>query len=75
MATHPTSRLTHPERCFSCNQLFKDSDQVALISTEIGWVCEVPGDVAQYAVWEPGDVEAFHKACWGKLGITKPGRC
>lgn len=75
MATQPINRLIGPQRCFSCDELFKDSDQIALISTEMGWVCEVPGDIAKYAVWEPGDVEAFHRACWEQLGITKAGRC
>ena len=75
MLIHPANRLIGSQRCFSCNEWFKDSDQVALISTESGWVCEVPGDVAKYAVWEPGDVEAFHKACWRRLGITKAARC
>jgi hypothetical protein len=69
------SYLESPERCFSCDRVFTDSDQVALISTETGWVCELPGDLAKYSVWEPGDVEAFHKACWKRLGITTVGRC
>lgn len=69
------SHLEGPERCFSCDEMFNDFDQVALVSTEIGWVCELPGDLAKHSVWEPGDVEAFHKACWERLGITKVSRC
>jgi hypothetical protein len=69
------SYLEKPERCFSCDRVFTDSDRVALISTETGWVCELPGDLAKYSVWEPGDVEAFHKVCWERLGIIKVDRC
>lgn len=75
MITHRMNRLAEPRRCFSCSECFKDSDQVALISTETGWVCEVPGDVVKYAVWQPGDVEVFHKSCWRRLGITAAARC
>ena len=69
------SRFRSPERCFSCDKRFTDSDQVALISTETGWVCELPGDLAKYAVWQPGDAEVFHKACWERLGIAKLAAC
>jgi len=75
MARDPMSRLAGPRRCFSCDEWYKESDQVAIISTETGWVCAVPGDVVKYAVWEPGDVETFHKECWLRLGITKAARC
>jgi hypothetical protein len=68
-------RLAKPERCFSCNQSFGDCDQVALISTETGLICELPGGLAKYAVWQPGDAEVFHKACWERLGITKAPAC
>jgi hypothetical protein len=72
---HALDRLAKPERCFSCNESFRDSDQVALISTETGFVCEIPGDLARYVVWQPGDAEVFHKACWERLGITKAPSC
>jgi hypothetical protein len=68
-------RLDSVKRCFCCNQHFTDSDQVAIISTESGWVCELPGDLAKYAVWQPGDAEVFHKACWERLGITRAAAC
>ena len=69
------SRLRSPERCFSCDKRFTDSDQVTLISTETGWVCDLPGDLAKYAVWQPGDAEVFHRACWERLGITRAAAC
>lgn len=67
--------LVRPKWCFSCNQQFSDFDQVALVSTETGWVCELSGNLARYAVWQPGDAEVFHKACWERLGITKAPTC
>ncbi len=63
------------ERCFSCNERFTDTDQVALVSTETGLICELPGSLAKYAVWQPGDAEIFHKACWERLGIAKAPIC
>ena len=74
-AADDVNRLARPERCFSCNEAFTDSDHVALISTETGWVCELPGNLAKYAVWQPGDAEVFHRACWEQLGITKAATC
>ena len=68
-------RFKSSERCFSCEKQFTDSDQIALISTQTGWVCDLPGDLAKYAVWQPGDAEVFHKACWERLGITKAATC
>ena len=67
--------LLRQEQCFLCNGRFADADQVALISTETGWVCELPGSLAKHAVFQPGDAELFHKACWERLGITKAPRC
>jgi hypothetical protein len=64
-----------PERCFSCNGIFTDYDQVALISTEVGWVCELPGDLAKLSASAPGDVAAFHKRCWERLGVSTVVRC
>lgn len=69
------SHLESPRCCFSCDGMITDSDQVALISTETGWVCELPGDLAKLSVSASGDVEPFHKACWERLGIAKVIRC
>lgn len=74
-STNEMSRLRSPERCFSCGGRFTDSDQVAIISTETGWVCDLPGDLAKCAVWQPGDAEAFHRTCWERLGVAKSVAC
>ena len=63
--------LIGPERCFSCNQRFTDSDQIALISTETGWVCELPGDLAKYAVWRQETLTPFIRHAGNGLGSSK----
>lgn len=62
-------------RSSTVDQQFTDFDQLALISTETGWVCELSGNRARYAVWQAGEAEVFHKACWERLGITKAPAC
>jgi len=69
------SCLKGPKRCFSCDESFADSDHVAIISTETGLACDLPGYLAKYVVWQPGDAEAFHTTCWERLGIARPAAC
>lgn len=63
------------ERCFSCSEAFRSADQVALVSTDAGWICDLPGTLLKYVVVELGDAEVFHKACWERLAITKAPTC
>lgn len=44
-----------PKRSSLCDERFTDADQVALSSTETGWVYELTGSLAKYAVWQSGD--------------------
>jgi len=65
--------LCSPQRCFSRSARFGDCDEVVLISTKTGLICQLPGDLAKIAVWQPGDVEAFHKTCRGTDGSYATG--
>jgi len=46
--------VNQPNGQWPCEARFTGSDQVALISTETGWVCQLP--VANYAVWQNTDL-------------------